>query len=63
MSTPRRCTVRAAPSGVIAAIACFAIAAAAFDARAQSYPTRPVHLEVGAPAGGGTDIVARMLGD
>ncbi len=32
-------------------------------AAAQSYPNKPVKLEVGAPAGGGTDIVARMLGD
>ena len=33
------------------------------DASAQAYPTRAVHLEVGATAGGGTDIVARMLAD
>jgi tripartite-type tricarboxylate transporter receptor subunit TctC len=32
-------------------------------AGAQNYPNKPVKLEVGAPAGGGTDIVARMLGD
>jgi tripartite-type tricarboxylate transporter receptor subunit TctC len=29
---------------------------------AQSYPTRPVHIIVGWPAGGGADIVARLLG-
>ena len=29
----------------------------------RAYPNKPVKLEVGAPAGGGTDIVARMLGD
>ena len=34
------------------------------QAFAQPYPSKqPVKLEVGAPAGGGTDIVARMLGD
>jgi tripartite-type tricarboxylate transporter receptor subunit TctC len=30
--------------------------------RAQSYPTRPVHLIVGFPAGGPTDLVARLIG-
>jgi tripartite-type tricarboxylate transporter receptor subunit TctC len=31
-------------------------------ARAQNYPMRPVRLIVGYPAGGGTDIVARLIG-
>ncbi len=53
----------AALAGAMAYLTCFAIAATAPDAFAQAYPTRAVHLEVGAPAGGGTDIVARMLGD
>ena len=35
---------------------------AAHVARAQVYPTRPVRLIVAAPAGGVTDVVARLIG-
>ena len=30
---------------------------------AQSYPNKPVRIMVGANAGGGTDIIARMLAE
>ena len=36
---------------------------AAVTAAAQTYPARPVKIMVGANAGGGTDIIARMLAD
>jgi tripartite-type tricarboxylate transporter receptor subunit TctC len=31
-------------------------------ARAQAYPTRPVRIILGFPAGSGSDIIARLLG-
>ncbi|MGE5163166.1 MAG: Bug family tripartite tricarboxylate transporter substrate binding protein [Sphingobacteriales bacterium] len=33
------------------------------DAAGLDYPTRPPHIIVGYPAGGSTDIVARLIGD
>jgi tripartite-type tricarboxylate transporter receptor subunit TctC len=38
-----------------------ALSASSRLARAQSYPTRPVRIIVGAPPGGGNDIVARLI--
>ncbi len=43
-------------------LAC-ALAALAPLAAAQSYPAKPVRILVGAGAGGGTDIIARMLAE
>ena len=61
MSTPRA-------GGRSAALACAALAFALVNlappALAQTtYPVKPVRILVGAPAGGGTDIIARALAD
>ena len=45
-----------------AAVAAF-MAAAASAASAQSFPSRPVHIFVPYPAGGGVDVLTRTLGD
>jgi tripartite-type tricarboxylate transporter receptor subunit TctC len=42
-------------------LACLAFAGAS-DAQALDYPTRPVKLVVGFPAGGPTDVLARLIG-
>ena len=43
-------------------LAAGAAALPAHVARAQTYPTRPVRIIVGFPAGGGVDTVARLMG-
>src|SRR5512140_307557 len=45
------------------AAACAALTATAATAADPAWPSRPVKVLVGANAGGGTDIIARMLAD
>src|SRR5262245_1700605 len=54
MRLPRRDFLRLAA-------AASAVPAAAVPATAQGYPTRPVRLILGFPAGGSTDLVARIM--
>ena len=44
-------------------ILCAGILLAPLMALAQTYPGKPVRIMVGANAGGGTDIIARMLAE
>jgi tripartite-type tricarboxylate transporter receptor subunit TctC len=55
MKLPRRTFLHLAAGAV-------ALPAASHIARAQAYPTRPVRIIVGFPAGGDTDIIARLIG-
>ena len=47
----------------IAMAAAVAIAVVAPSARAQDWPTKPVHILIGFGAGGGTDVATRILAD
>ena len=46
----------------VLALALCAFASLTPSARAQTYPSRPIHLIVPYPAGGGTDFFARLVG-
>ena len=48
--------------GIIGALVGVAIVMAGAHAMAQAYPTKPVHIIVPFPAGGGNDVTARLLG-
>src|SRR5262245_46725958 len=55
MKLPRRTFLHLAAGAV-------ALPALSRRSRAQTYPTRPVRIIVGFPAGGATDITARLMG-
>jgi tripartite-type tricarboxylate transporter receptor subunit TctC len=55
MMLPRRAFLRLAASAAV-------LPAASRAAMAQTYPSRPVRIMVGAPPGGGFDILARLTG-
>jgi len=50
-------------TAIVAAAAATAVVACGAHAADPAYPTKPVRIEVGANAGGGTDIIARMLAE
>jgi tripartite-type tricarboxylate transporter receptor subunit TctC len=55
MKLPRRSFMRLATGAA-------ALPVVSRVARAQAYPTRPVRIIVGFAAGGGYDIIARLIG-
>ena len=55
MNLPRRALLRLAAGAA-------ALSVVARRARAQAYPARPVRIILGYPAGGSTDLVARIIG-
>jgi tripartite-type tricarboxylate transporter receptor subunit TctC len=53
---------RLGASAAIATIGCCAVVASNASVAAESYPTRPIRIVDGFAAGGGTDIMARQIG-
>ena len=48
---------------LLCALACAAVLLAAADARAQSYPVKPIRMIVPFPPGGPIDVMGRITGD
>jgi hypothetical protein len=49
-------------TAVLAAIVAISVVTPVQSAFTQNYPTKPIHLIVPYPAGGGTDFFARLVG-
>jgi len=49
-------------TAVLTAIVAISAVTTAQSTSAQNYPTKPIHLIVPYPAGGGTDFFARLVG-
>ena len=61
ISAELRTAARGASLGIGVSVTAIAILACIDSAAAQDWPTRPIRLVVGASAGGGTDISARLI--
>ena len=48
---------------LLCALACATVFLTAADARAQSYPTKPIRMIVPFPPGGPIDVMGRLIGD
>ena len=59
MSRPMRTVRRTLMSAALALLA----AGAAVPAHAQAYPTKPIKIVVGFPAGSATDVIARVVAE
>jgi tripartite-type tricarboxylate transporter receptor subunit TctC len=49
-------------AAAVCAASCFGLAAAQAQESAATYPSKPIHIIVGNAAGGGNDILARLVG-
>ncbi len=64
LSPARRCALRRIGlHAALGALTVLSVLTAASPAFAQAWPDKPLRIMVGANAGGGTDILARLLAD
>jgi tripartite-type tricarboxylate transporter receptor subunit TctC len=63
METTMKPSFNTTRRAALGTVACAALLAAAPSAFAQAWPTKPVRILIAAPAGGTSDIVARLLAE